>query len=239
MGWTPPHLGILSARLKVRTTVNSEKESSHEAYAHWVDLAKNVFQIHGVDRHEQPIWRQRLPRDRWLQTVLDKIEPGCEIGMESCSGAHHWARQLQARGFQVRLIAQYFVGGGPTVAVVPDGVRQNGRRQCSHVGVIRRLGYVLGGPIDAACWRRRRTEPVAEISLTQSESLRTIAYAGFVPTLGWGSLVSVLGPIRHRRLQAFTQTVKFRLCAAICGCGSVISIMPRRMFSTCKKLSRI
>ncbi|WP_224789739.1 hypothetical protein, partial [Pseudomonas fluorescens] len=35
MGWTPPHLGILSARLKVRTTVNREKESTHEAYAHW------------------------------------------------------------------------------------------------------------------------------------------------------------------------------------------------------------
>lgn len=60
-----------------------------------VDLAKNVFQIHGVDCHEQPIWRQCLPRDRWLQTVLEKIEPGCEIGMESCGGAHHWARQLQ------------------------------------------------------------------------------------------------------------------------------------------------
>jgi len=47
-----------------------------------VDLTKSVFQIHGVDRHEQPVWRQRLPRDRWLQTVLVKIEPGCEIGME-------------------------------------------------------------------------------------------------------------------------------------------------------------
>ncbi|MGF6397811.1 hypothetical protein ABH905_001477 [Pseudomonas frederiksbergensis] len=43
-----------------------------------VDLAKNVFQIHGVDRHEQPVWRQRLLRDRWLQTVLEKIEPGCK-----------------------------------------------------------------------------------------------------------------------------------------------------------------
>jgi transposase len=72
-------------------------------------LAKNVFQIHGVDRHEKPIWRQRLSRDRWLQTVLEKIEPGCEIGMESCGGAHHWARQLQARGYRVKLIAPQFV----------------------------------------------------------------------------------------------------------------------------------
>lgn len=70
-----------------------------------VDLAKNVFQIHGVDCHEKPIWRQRLPRDRWLQTVLEKVEPGCEIGMESCGGAHHWARQLEALGFRVKLIA--------------------------------------------------------------------------------------------------------------------------------------
>jgi transposase len=64
-----------------------------------VDLAKNVFQIHGVDSHERPVWRQRLPRERWLQTVIENIEPGCEIGMESCGGAHHWARQLQAQGY--------------------------------------------------------------------------------------------------------------------------------------------
>lgn len=86
-----------------------------------VDLAKNVFQIHGVDRHEQPVWRQRLPRDRWLQTVLEKIEPGCEIGMESCGGAHHWAQRLQARGFRVRLIAPQFVK--PYAASEPAAVR--------------------------------------------------------------------------------------------------------------------
>lgn len=74
-----------------------------------VDLAKNVFQIHGVDCHEQPVWRQRLSRECWLQTVLARIEPGCEIGMESCGGAHHWARQLEARGFRVKLIAPQFV----------------------------------------------------------------------------------------------------------------------------------
>jgi transposase len=74
-----------------------------------VDLAQNVFQIHGVDCHEKPVWRQRLPRDRWLQMVLEKVEPGCEIGMESCGGAHHWARQLEALGFRVKLIAPQFV----------------------------------------------------------------------------------------------------------------------------------
>ncbi len=74
-----------------------------------VDLAKSVFQIHGVDCQERPVWRQRLSRERWLQAILEKAEPDCEIGLESCGGAHHWARQLEARGFRVKLIAPQFV----------------------------------------------------------------------------------------------------------------------------------
>lgn len=74
-----------------------------------VDLAKNVFQIHGVDRFEKPIWRKKLRRGDWLNAVLERIEPGCEIGMEACAGAHHWARQLQEHGYKVKLIAPQFV----------------------------------------------------------------------------------------------------------------------------------
>jgi transposase len=68
-----------------------------------VDLAKNVFQVHGVDRNEKPVWRRRLTRSNWLRVVLETVEPGCQIGMEACSGAHHWARKLQERGYTVKL----------------------------------------------------------------------------------------------------------------------------------------
>ena len=74
-----------------------------------IDLAKSVYQLHGVDRSEQTIWRRRLTRGKWLKVLLDTIEPGCEVGMEACAGAHHWARQLQAKGFTVKLIAPQFV----------------------------------------------------------------------------------------------------------------------------------
>ena len=74
-----------------------------------IDLAKNVFQLHGTDRHGKHIWRRRLSRDKWLKVLLEQIEPGCEIGMEACAGAHHWARVLQAKGFSVKLIAPQFV----------------------------------------------------------------------------------------------------------------------------------
>jgi len=74
-----------------------------------IDLAKNVFQLHGVDRQGKVVLRRRLTRDKWLKALLEKVEPSCEIGMEACAGAHHWARELQAEGFTVKLIAPQFV----------------------------------------------------------------------------------------------------------------------------------
>lgn len=74
-----------------------------------VDLAKNVFQLHGVDRQGKAVWRRRLRRHQWLEVLLATIDTDCVVGMEACGGAHHWARQLQARGITVRLIAPQFV----------------------------------------------------------------------------------------------------------------------------------
>lgn len=74
-----------------------------------VDLAKSVFQVHGVDRAERSVWRRRLRREDWIDVLRDRVEPGCEIGMEACGGAHHWARELQKFGYKVKLIAPQFV----------------------------------------------------------------------------------------------------------------------------------
>lgn len=74
-----------------------------------VDLAKNVFQLHGVDEQGQVVMRKKLKRSQWLGELCESARPGCEIGMEACGGAHHWARQLQARGFEVKIIAPQFV----------------------------------------------------------------------------------------------------------------------------------
>ena len=74
-----------------------------------VDLAKNVFQVHGVDRHDKVVWRRRLTRKRWLSALMAQADPGCEIAMEACASAHHWARELQSHGYTVRLIPPQFV----------------------------------------------------------------------------------------------------------------------------------
>lgn len=74
-----------------------------------VDLAKSVFQLHGVDSRGKAIWKRQLPRDKWLGVLVETVEPGTEIGMEACAGAHHWARLLIAKGFRVKIIPPQFV----------------------------------------------------------------------------------------------------------------------------------
>ena len=74
-----------------------------------IDLAKNVFQLHGTDRSGKAVWKRWLSRNKWLKTLIDTIEPCCEVGMEAYTGAHHWARELQTRGYTVKLIPPQFV----------------------------------------------------------------------------------------------------------------------------------
>jgi transposase len=74
-----------------------------------VDLAKNVFQLHGVDSRGKAVWKRKLTRDVWLRVLCETVEPGTEIGMEACTGSHHWARQLMAKGYRVKMIPPQFV----------------------------------------------------------------------------------------------------------------------------------
>lgn len=74
-----------------------------------VDISKSVFQVHGVDSKERTVWRVKLKRGSWLTVLAQKVDSGCEIGLEACAGAHHWARKLMASGYRVKLIAPQFV----------------------------------------------------------------------------------------------------------------------------------
>ena len=73
-----------------------------------IDLAKNVFAVHGVDDAGKPaLVRPSVPRGKLAELIA--ALPPCTIGMEACSGAHHWARQFQAHGHTVKLMAPKFV----------------------------------------------------------------------------------------------------------------------------------
>ena len=72
-----------------------------------VDLAKHVFQLHGVDRHGQVVVKKRLRRRQMLSWFADQAP--CRVGLEACGGAHYWARELGKLGHEVRLISPQFV----------------------------------------------------------------------------------------------------------------------------------
>ena len=72
-----------------------------------LDIAKSVFQVHGVDAGGQVIVRRQLKR-RYVLTFFQKLSP-CLVGIEACASAHHWSRELQALGHTVRLMPPAYV----------------------------------------------------------------------------------------------------------------------------------
>jgi transposase len=72
-----------------------------------IDLAKNIFQVHGVDERGKAVLRKQLRRAQ--VAVFFANLPPCVIGMEACASAHYWGRTLQGFGHTVRLMASQFV----------------------------------------------------------------------------------------------------------------------------------
>ena len=67
-----------------------------------LDIAKNVFQVHGIDAAEKVIVRKQLRRGQ-VMAFFEALAP-CLVGMEACATSHHWARELTKLGHEVRLM---------------------------------------------------------------------------------------------------------------------------------------
>jgi transposase len=72
-----------------------------------IDIAKNIFHLHGIDGQGKKVFQKKVSRDKFLETL---INTDCEvIVMEACGGANHWARQLKKHNCSVKLISPQFV----------------------------------------------------------------------------------------------------------------------------------
>lgn len=72
-----------------------------------IDLAKNIFQLHGEDAGGEVVLQRRIGRDRLMVQV--EALPPCTIAIEACTGAFYWQRRFEAAGHQVRIIAPQYV----------------------------------------------------------------------------------------------------------------------------------
>src|SRR5437016_8568147 len=71
------------------------------------DIAKSVFQVHGVDAAGEVVIRRQLKR-RYVLAFFQKLSP-CLVGIEACASSHYWSRELQALGHTVRLMPPAYV----------------------------------------------------------------------------------------------------------------------------------
>jgi transposase len=104
---SPCSYGIGCARLEIALIPITERGSEMKITRIGMDLAKQVFVVHGVDERDRPCVRKKLRRDE-VRAFFAKAPP-CVVAMEACSSSHYWARELQKLGHAVRLIAPHFI----------------------------------------------------------------------------------------------------------------------------------
>src|SRR4051812_30529518 len=109
MGWTPPPV-TASRCAKVEALLQPlepRRASTMKITTVGIDLAKSVFQVHGIDEHGKAVLKKQLRREQMAPFFANL--PACLIGIEACGSAHHWGRKLQGLGHAIRLMAPQFV----------------------------------------------------------------------------------------------------------------------------------
>jgi len=91
----------------VKATHDSEEPSMQTITTIGLDIAKSVFQVHGIDAEGNVIIRRQLKR-RYVLPFFQKLPP-CLVGIEACASSHYWSRELQTLGHTVRLMPPAYV----------------------------------------------------------------------------------------------------------------------------------
>jgi transposase len=107
-----------------------------------LDIAKSVFQIHGVDETDQPVVRRKVRRGQ-VKRFFAGLEP-CVVALEACGTSHYWARELQGLGHEVRLVPPAYVKGyvkrGKNDAVDAAAICEAASRPSMHFVPVKSVG---------------------------------------------------------------------------------------------------
>jgi transposase len=157
-----------------------------------IDLAKMVFQVHGVDAHGKTRLRKQLKR-KDVVSFFANLEP-CLIGMEACGSAHYWARKISELGHTVRLMAPQFVK--PYVKTNKSD-RNDAEAICEAVGRPNmRFVAVKTAPMQAALALHRARQGFVKARTAQGNQIRgLLAEFGIVIPKGIGHIAKRLPEI--------------------------------------------
>jgi transposase len=194
-----------------------------------LDIAKSVFQVHGVDERGRAVLRKRLARAK-VREFLAKLPP-CVIGLEACGGAHHWARELQALGHDARLIPPQYVK-----AYVKTNKHDMADAEACAEAVRRpsmRFVPVKSAAQQAmAMLHRVRDQLVGQRTATINALRGHLAEFGLVAARrrqGLGELLAVLGDLEDRRVPPLAREVLASLTGQLRDLEARIAELDRRL----------
>jgi transposase len=155
-----------------------------------IDLAKAVFQVHGVDERGNVLFRKQLKR-KDVASFFANLQP-CMIGMEACGSAHYWARTLSGLGHTVRLMAPQFVK--PYVKTNKSD-RNDAEAICEAVGRPNmRFVPIKNVEMQAVLALHRARQGFVKARTAQANQIRgLLAEFGIVIAKGIGHIRSALG----------------------------------------------
>ena len=166
-----------------------------------IDLAKNVFQLHGQNKQGKQVLKKRLRREELQSTVANL--PPCLIAMEACIGAHAWARQFMAMGHQVKLISPQYVK--PFVQV-----NKNDQRDAAAIALAASLSSIPSVSVkseeqlDLQAIHRVRERLVRERVATSNEIRGLLADMGVVMPTGEAAIKNLLPTLLEDAEQPIT-----------------------------------
>ena len=210
-----------------------------------LDIAKSVFQVHGIDAEGQVVVRQQLKRARVLP-FLTKLTP-CTVGIEACASSHHWARELQALGHTVKLMPPAYVkpyvkrqkNDAADAEAICEAVQRPNMRFVPIKAPEQQAGLVL---------HRTRHLFVRQMTAVINALRAHLAEFGIVAPLGRqgvDELVAVINDHQDDRIPGLVRTCLIALSIQLDALKQQIRILDRRLMGwhrtneTCKRLDAI
>jgi transposase len=195
-----------------------------------LDIAKSVFQIHGIDAAGEVVVRRQLRRSEVLK-FFAKLEP-CLVGMEACAGAHYWAREIAALGHDVRLM--------PPSRVKPYVKRGSKSDACDAAGCCEavsrpsmRFVPIKSVEQQAALMLHRARQLLVEQRTRLSNAIRAhMAEVGIVATkgaAGFQALLAMLGDPRDNRAPPALRVILGTLVEQWRGAGAQIEALEKQI----------
>lgn len=198
-----------------------------------IDLAKTIFHVHGCDEFGHEVLSRKLSRAKLIEFV-QKLSP-CLIGMEACGSAHHWGRQFQAMGHDVRLMApQYvkaYVRGDKSdrndASAIAEAVTRPGMRFVPIKSLVQQ---------EVQSWHRVRERLVKNRTALSNEMRGLLLEFGYAIPLGYSALKEAVLKIvseEHCALAEVTQQMFLELRSELLDLDRRILLYEKQLLGIC------